>query len=269
MRQIGGRKSKFSSDEQRTDMALKSLIKKILPVRVTAGIGTFLVSRRERRLGRLPISAAFDEVYKRGMWRQGASLSGVGSEGLMAERYIDLVREYAAQHNLRTVLDGGCGDFSVGSQLAPNFTRYTAVDVSPHIIEINRQRFVDQRWAHVTFAVADMTRTAFPEADLVLIRQVLQHLTNAQIEMILNGLERGIWRRALISESVHNPENNQLPNLDLPSHSVRTRTSLGSGVFIDRPPFSRLAKRIATIYSSVDGARQSGGLLVLELSRDA
>jgi SAM-dependent methyltransferase len=248
-------------------MALRSFIRKILPERLNEGIGKLMVARRERYLGRLPLHEAFDKVYERGLWKQGKSLSGVGSEGFLAERYITLVRDYAVKYDLRTVLDAGCGDFSVGSQLAANFERYTAVDVSGHIIEINKRRYSGPKWENVTFSTADLTATPFPAADLVLIRQVMQHLTNLQIEKILANLDASSWRRALITEDVYDPLRNQSSNIDLPSHSVRTRRSLGSGVFIDRPPFNREANRIATIYSTEDGRQESGGLLVIELIR--
>jgi hypothetical protein len=249
-------------------MTIKSLVRKVIPARFQAKIGNALMKRRERYLSSLSLPDAFNEVYRQGMWRQGHSPSGKGSEGVLADRYIALVEEYADRHQLRTVVDGGCGDFSVGSRLAPLFGRYTALDVSSRIIDINRKRYADLVGGHVSFEVGDMTATTFPAADLVLVRQVLQHLTNAQIEKILANLAASRWRRVLISESVHDPENNQTPNLDLPTHTVRTRTSLGSGVFLDKPPFNLPAKRIATIYSSQNGEMQTGGLLVLELSRE-
>lgn len=199
------------------------------------------------------------------------SLSGVGSEGVLADRYIHLVLGYAEQHRLGAVVDGGCGDFSVGSRLAPSFERYIALDVSPHIIGINQKRFAGlTSQGRVSFAVADMTATTFPPTDLILIRQVLQHLTNAQIERILVNLEASQWRRVLISESVCDPENGQRPNIDLPSHSVRSRGSLGSGVFIDREPFSRRARRLTTIpIGGGAGETTGGGLMIFELTRDA
>jgi len=257
-------------------VSFRSLLRKTLPERLKNRLGRLMVERRERYLGRLPLNQAFDEVYKRGMWNQGESLSGVGSEGFQAERYVALVRDYAARYQLRTVLDGGCGDFSVGSRLASSFDRYTAIDVSPRIIAIDQSRYGGSEWQHVSFSVADLTEAPFPAADLVLIRQVLQHLTNSQIEKVLLNLEASKWRRVLITEDVHDPMHNTTPNLDLPSHSVRTRRFMGSGVFVDRPPFSREANRVAIIYSGEDGRppsddaeQRSGGLLVLELSRDA
>lgn len=249
-------------------MSIKRAIKGVLPSKLSAYIGGILVRRREEYLAGLPLSQAFDEVYKRGMWKQGNSLSGVGSEGRLAERYVAFVKQYAVRHNLRTVVDAGAGDFSVGSHLAPAFERYMALDVSAHIIGVNRQRYVGRRWAHVTFDVADMTVMKFPSADLILIRQVMQHLTNAQIELALKNLEASSWRRVLITDEVFLPTGNKSPNVDLPSHSVRTRAGLGSGVFIDKPPFNRQANRIAEIYDTADGTATDTGLLVQELIRN-
>jgi hypothetical protein len=216
-----------------------------------------LVHHRERRLGRLPISEAFNEVYSKNMWKQGDAQSGVGSEGPFADRYVTLVLEYAAKYGLRTVVDGGCGDFSVGSRLVPNFDEYTALDASSVIIESNKRRYASLE--RVSFRVADMTAGTFPKADLILIRQVLQHLTNAQIARILANLEASEWRRVLITEDVCGAGDEVVPNVDLPSHSVRTRVSLGSGVYIDREPFNRAATRIAYIEGP------ESGLLVFEL----
>jgi hypothetical protein len=249
-------------------MSLRSLLTELLPAEVKQGIDKLLAPVRRRRLGRLPIQEAFDEVYRRGLWKSGEAYSGPGSEGLLADRYVELVQDYAAKHKLRTVVDAGCGDFVVGSRLASSFDRYTALDVSPLIIERNKGRYEDLNMQNVSFGVADIASTAFPPADLILIRQVLQHLTNAQIERILSNLEASEWRRALIAEDVCRPGNNPIPNLDMPSHSARTRIPLGSGVFIDEPPFSRAAKRLAVIHSAPAGEQPKSGLLVFELTRD-
>jgi hypothetical protein len=245
-------------------MSLRSWIKKCLPPSVKNGIGNLLVHRREQRLSQLSLPDAFDEVYARNMWKQGGTRSGVGSEGVLADRYIELVLQYAAKYELRTVVDGGCGDFSVGSRLAPSFDQYMALDVSPLIIDINKRRYAALAGQNVSFGVADMTATAFPRADLILIRQVLQHLPNERIEQILGNLETSDWRRALITEEVYDPGSNEVPNLDLPSHTVRTRVSLGSGVFIDKEPFKRPARRIAHI----ENVQPGPPLLVFELNRD-
>lgn len=248
-------------------MTFKRTVKMLLPRPVSKRIGSILMQRRQRRLSQMKIQDAFDEIYKKGMWKQGGTLSGVGSEGSVADQYVQFVLAYAKKNGLRTVVDGGCGDFSIGSRLAPKFEWYRAFDISPYIIETNKGRFAELTARHhVTFEVADMTTQFFPTCDLVLIRQVLQHLTNGQVEQILANLESSMWRRALITEEVHDPENNQNPNLDLRSHSVGNRVALGSGVFIDREPFARRASRVAVIRKH--GAPTSGSaLLIFELKQ--
>jgi hypothetical protein len=251
-------------------MSLKSLLNDLMPAGLKHGIGNLKRSRERRIVTQLPIQEAFDEVYKKGLWgRGGDANSGPGSEGVFADRYVAFVQDYAAKHKLRTVVDGGCGDFLVGSRLAPGFDRYTALDVSPFIIDINKRRYAqDSALQHVTFGVADMTAATFPPADLILIRQVLQHLTNAQIEQVLRNLEASTWRRALITEDVCDPANRPTPNVDLPTHSVRTRTPLGSGVFIDKPPFNRAATRLTFFQRAETDKNSRSGLLIFELSRE-
>ena len=117
-------------------MSLKSLLNGLMPAGLKRGIGNLKRSRERRLVSQLPIQQAFDEVYKKGLWGRGDANSGPGSAGLFADRYVAFVQDYAAKHKLRTVVDGGCGDFLVGSRLAPGFDRYTALDVSPFIIDL-------------------------------------------------------------------------------------------------------------------------------------
>lgn len=76
------------------------------------------------------------------------------------------------------VVDLGCGDFKVGSQLRPWCGRYTACDVVPDLIAFNRTAFTQ---LDVDFRVLDMVEDPLPAGDVVFVRQVLQHLSNAAI----------------------------------------------------------------------------------------
>jgi hypothetical protein len=249
-------------------MFLKSVVRKCLPISIVERIAAMRQERREQRLSQLTVEQAFDEVYRKRLWQRGSSASGPGSEGYLADRYVELIREYAAQHDLRTAVDGGCGDFEVGSRIAPIFERYTALDVSPRIIGINQRRYNELTKRNVTFAVADMMAGPLPPADLILIRQVLQHLSNAQIVKILGNVESSIWRRVLVTEEVPHQESSSVPNLDLSSHSAGTRVALGSGVYIDQEPFAMPAKRIASIEGAAGSGQPAATLLVFEISRD-
>jgi len=79
----------------------------------------------------------------------------------------------------------------------------------------------------------DITNDALPAADLCLVRQVFQHLSNAQILSALDKLSP--YPLALISE--HVPRKPRVFNLDK-SQGPHIRASYGSGLYLDRPPFS-------------------------------
>lgn len=244
---------------------MRALIRRMLPKPVLRLLGGVIVRRRERRLAALPIDQAFDEVYRLKLWKQGESLSGVGSEGKWANDYIALVRDYIASNDCRTVLDIGCGDFAVGSRIAPHVDRYLAFDISKRIIGINRAKYADM--SNVTFEALDVTDAVLPRADLVLVRQVLQHLSNAQIEAALANIEKSGARCVLVAEHTMRPELMDRANLDLQSHTVATRVQQGSGVDIGKPPFSRARKVVAVLEPGVENqAERQSVLCVYEMT---
>lgn len=200
---------------------------------------------RLRRLQHLPIGAAFDEIYKKGIWSQSKDEpSGGGSYGAVAERYVATVRAFIEEHRIRSVLDIGCGDFNIGARVSEGVDIYHAFDVSAEIIRRNQERFSHLR--NVRFRCVNACSDALPQADLVTVRQVLQHLTNAQIADILTNIERTKAKHILITEHAldYNQARARRPNLDLPSHSAGTRIALGSSVDLGAPPFLRKTRTL-------------------------
>jgi hypothetical protein len=108
--------------------------------------------------------------------------------------------------------------------------RYTGIDVVPELIEHHRSTVHNPL---VSFLVADITADPLPTADLCLIRQVLQHLSNQEIAKALANL--GSFSRVLITEAV--PAHPKSINRDKP-HGPDVRALYGSGVYLEKPPFS-------------------------------
>jgi hypothetical protein len=193
----------------------------------------------------LSLEDSFDYIYLHRLWDTSAASpsSGTGSYGPWAERFVELAQTFIREHKIHSITDIGCGDFNVGSQLCPLVDRYNALDISREIIRVNSERF--SALTQVTFRQANACADALPQADLAIIRQVLQHLSNAQVEMILQNIARTGFRFALIAE--HLPLDDKLvkPNLDLNTQSNSIRLTVGSGLYLDQPPFSRPVKRIA------------------------
>jgi hypothetical protein len=84
------------------------------------------------------------------------------------------------------------------------------------------------------------------------VRQVLQHLSNREIELILKNIESSNTKYALIVEFMPSRSIYEGPNIDLMSHGPLIRSR--SAVEIDKPPFSRDAKIVDHCAYKVDSS---------------
>jgi hypothetical protein len=191
----------------------------------------FKPSARERCLSAQEV---FSEVYERNLWggTNGELYSGPGSRYAPAEVYVTTIAEFIKANGIFTVVDLGCGDFAIGKQIAAVCETYVGVDVVPDLIRKNTQLYGSDR---VKFVCLDITVDELPKAQLCLVRQVLQHLSNEQILRIIEKLKRAKYPHLIITE--HYPSNPICYNRDK-VHGPGTRVEDCSGVFLDKPPFS-------------------------------
>jgi hypothetical protein len=77
-----------------------------------------------------------------------------------------------------------------------------------------------------------------------MLRQVLQHLSNRQIQAILPKLARYRW--VIVTEHLPSERSRVVANLDK-VHGSHVRIADRSGVYLDQPPFSLPANSMRTI----------------------
>ena len=189
--------------------------------------------RIDKEFKLLSVSETFQTIYSKKVWGDNGEpfCSGSGSYGPASEQYCEDVVKYIKDNAVRNVVDLGCGDYAVGKRIVEGSgISYTGIDVVLELIEYHRKTVHDHR---VSFLCADITKDPLPHADLYLIRQVLQHLSNSEIAKVLANI--GDNTPALITEDV--PSNPMWFNVDKP-HGPNVRYC-GSGVYIDRAPFSK------------------------------
>ena len=94
---------------------------------------------RRGRAAKGGAGAAFSEVYATKAWGDDGTdfYSGPGTiEQAVTVPYLDFLRaEFAAMPAPPRVLDLGCGDFKICSQLLPSVGGFTGVDVVPELVE--------------------------------------------------------------------------------------------------------------------------------------
>ena len=213
---------------------LKDRIKSLLPRPVLEAWWRARRAVEQFQFHRLDRRETFRRIYARNLWGgdKGQFCSGLGSTDGHAEAYAAMVRAFIAEHGVRSVVDLGCGDFRVAARFITPELDYVGVDIVPELIAHHRK---NHSTPTIRFLCADMLEDALPTADLCLVRQVFQHLSNTEIQQALGRL--GQFRHVIVTEHVPDPTRLRAPNRDKP-HGPDTRLPEGSGVFIDAPPFS-------------------------------
>jgi hypothetical protein len=197
------------------------------------------------------MSTPFEQIYENGVWGKSNEIgekyfSGIGShDGAIVGSYVSAVRSFLESlADVPDVVDLGCGDFAVGSQIRPYCRKYIAADAVDGLIARNKQKFANE---DVEFRVVDITRDELPTADVAFVRQVFQHLSNSDIQKAIPKLSAN-YRYVVLTE--HLPAGQQFtPNLDKTS-GADTRMDLGnggSGVVLTEPPFSLAVKDSAVL----------------------
>lgn len=186
-----------------------------------------------------PTMDAMQQIYEQNLWGGGDAdfYSGTGShDPELVDPYIDAVSSFLGSFDDPLVVcDLGCGDFNVGRKLVKHAKKYIAADIVPELIERNKRRFLAE---NLEFRCLDIAADAWPSGDCVILRQVLQHLSNNEIHRIVNKLSD--FRYVILTE--HVPDGDFTPNKDIIS-GQGTRLKKNSGVDLLTPPFNFRVKQ--------------------------
>lgn len=208
-----------------------------------------------------PTKAAMEQVYALKLWGDNATdfYSGDGShQHDIVEPYINALRSFLTSFESPLVVcDLGCGDFNVGKQLVQFTKKYVAVDIVSDLIERNKVKFTDDK---LEFHCLDVAVHDIPSGDCAIVRQVLQHLSNAEIKNVLDKLS--CFKYVVLTE--HLPEGDFTPNIDIISgQGIRIKKQ--SGLDVLAPPFNFKVKASSQLVSYVIG--DGKGVIVTTLYR--
>ncbi len=247
---------------------VKQYIKAITPQFVLLARRRFLNYRLQKRFSTLSLSDTFTAIYKEQLWGSSASshrqfFSGTGShDANIADLYVEEVRRFLSGFQSKlSVVDLGCGDFCIGARIRPYCARYIACDIVAPLIGENQRLYGS---LNVDFRVLNVVEDDLPSADVVIIRQVLQHLSNDQITEAVEKIRRR-FRYAIVTE--HLPMNpGFVANVDKPA-GPDVRPFYGSGVVLTKSPFDLEVEEDVILCESVElGATIRTNLYRLPLS---
>jgi hypothetical protein len=247
---------------------MKSAAKRVTPRPLRQLVGEYLNQRWNAKQEGRSVEEIFSAIYREQRWGtygDGFSSGDGTHNSSVVEPYINAVRSFIQSLPFSlSVVDLGCGDFKVGEQIRPFCRDYIACDIVPALIERNKEKFAA---AKVDFRCLNIIDQDLPKGDIVFLRQVLQHLNNAQILSIVPKL----YRYKFIVLTEHIPVNPVFqPNLDKPTGGG-TRLPKNSGVVLTAPPFLLKVKSesvLCAINESIGRRRGTVKTVLYELFGD-
>ncbi len=230
---------------------IKTLVKKIIPASILERRRRKLSAENQRRFADKSVAETFSEIYEKNAWggKSGEFYSGDGSGEEYARIYAETIRRFIAENRIERVVDLGCGDFRVASKfVSPDF-HYTGCDVVFSLVKHLNETHKNDR---VEFRCVNIVEDELPDGDLCLIRQVLQHLSNREIERVLENARK--YKFLIITEHYPNPQIEFEPNLDIP-HGPSVRVQFDSAVVLDAPPFDLKNVKLLLDVEAEEGTR--------------
>tara|TARA_R110002049_G_scaffold9962_1_gene49625 strand:+ start:5242 stop:5901 length:660 start_codon:yes stop_codon:yes gene_type:complete len=181
-----------------------------------------------------PTKDVMTQIYDMKLWggNQFDFYSGAGShDPKIIHPYLNTLIAFLESHNnALTVCDLGCGDFNIGKHLTEYAKKYIAVDIVENLINRNKTLYKEN---NLEFHCSDITKDELPLGDCIILRQVLQHISNTEIQNLIKKV--ATYKYIILTE--HIPLGKFIPNKDIIS-GQGIRLKQNSGVNLLEAPFN-------------------------------
>lgn len=180
--------------------------------------GCFSLTLWQAQLGGQSIEETFTNIYDNCHWgknTENKGTSGPGSSLKATTSYRVFLQQFLKAFHINNVVDFGCGDWEFSQHIDWNGITYTGYDVVKHVVETNQQKYAKQ---NVRFIHENGLMTELPSADLLICKDVLQHLSLKNIKRFLKQTSK--FKYCLITNDVH-PHTLTSDNPDIPNGSYR------------------------------------------------
>ncbi len=132
----------------------------------------------------------FSQIYQQGAWGKdhlGQGTSGPGSTLKEGRPFIKYVQDFLRSFDVRSIVDLGCGDWALAREIDWSHRNYLGIDVVPSVIAKNQALYASD---NIKFLHLDGSVEALPSADLLICKDVLQHLPLSKIFQILFQIQK-------------------------------------------------------------------------------
>jgi 2-polyprenyl-3-methyl-5-hydroxy-6-metoxy-1,4-benzoquinol methylase len=137
----------------------------------------------------------FEQIYDKNEWGHG---SGEGSLLEHTRGYMAFLQEFMAKRGVKSVVEMGCGDWQFSKFVDWAGANYSGFDVVPSVIKSNQEAYAK---AGVTFQIYSGDPVELPSADLLIVKDVLQHLNDEAVKTLFPQLSR--FKFALLTNCIN------------------------------------------------------------------
>jgi len=189
-------------------------------------------AEKAEELTKLELRERFERIYSTNLWSDPESRSGIGST-LDSTRVLRTELPKALrQLGARVLLDVPCGDFTWMERVDLSGIEYVGGDIVPSIVEQNQRLHAS---GSRRFVGLDLTRDVLPDADVLLCRDCLVHLSYANIRAVLANIAQSRIRFVLMTSFPGRRDNYDVADGDWRALDFQA------------PPFSFPAPRLAIV----------------------
>jgi SAM-dependent methyltransferase len=159
----------------------------------------------------------FNDVYANGLWgrdKNGQAISGPGSTLPQGWPFIQYVQNLLDTGEIHSIVDLGCGDWVLAKEINWGKSDYLGIDVVKSLVQKNQALYGSDT---VHFLQLDAGSETIPTGDLLICKDVLMHLPDANIFHILAESKK--FKYCLFINDI-NPFSSL--NTDIPTCGFRT-----------------------------------------------
>ena len=147
----------------------------------------------------------WDSIYKNGVWSSDKN-SGPGSDPQVSADWLVFLQKFIAENNIKSILDLGSGDGRLVSKLNLENMSYVGIEASNAAVALFYKNNKDKNYRIINSSIID---EEYPQSDLIIIKDVLQHNPNSDVNKILNKIKESC-NHALICEDFSGTTNSDI-----------------------------------------------------------
>ena len=188
----------------------------------------------------------FTKIYEENLWGGVESLSGPGSHMDTTKNLRDHLPRLIEDFGICSMVDAPCGDFAWMKHVLPELDiDYIGCDIVDFVVDRNTANYGKDR---VTFLQKDICADRLPDADLIMVRDCLFHLSYQDINRFLAQLARVDYKFLLTTTHFADPRLG-IKNSDIVTGDFRR-------IDLFAPPFAfRREDQLSEVKDYLEGER--------------